>query len=167
MCCPVLCCYPLCIWLLVFFRCGVLCFAFFLGCLQLWAAWYAFTLWCFETVKNLIFFELIQLNKFKTDRIFWVCQSILPHNVFSLAIFKKEVSLVVTRSSVSYLAKYYSPTFADNKTFAGLVFCNSVEFIHCCKKLGRKFCLLQRWMNSTLAVIICSLSYNKHKLGNQ
>ena len=31
-----------------------------------------------------------------------------------------------------------------------LVFFNSVESIHCFKRLGQKFCLLQQWVNSTL-----------------
>ena len=47
--------------------------------------------------------------------------------------------------------KYYSSTVVEGKTFT-LVFCNSVECIDCCKRLGLKFYLLQRWMNSTLAM---------------
>ena len=113
-------------------------------------AWFAFNLWCFEMHQNLICFELVLLSKFKTDKSFWVCKSITPHSVFSLVVVKKEVSLVVTKSSVSYLVKYYSSTIAKDKTFV-LVFCNSVESIHCCKRLGRKFCLLQRGMSSTLS----------------
>ena len=49
------------------------------------------------------------------------------------------------------LLKHYSPTVAEGKAFI-LVFCNSVESIHCCKRLGQKFCLLQRWINSTLSM---------------
>ena len=65
--------------------------------------WLILALLSCDALKNLICFELVQLSKFKTDQIFWVCQSITPYNVFSLVIIKKEFSLVSTKSSVSYL----------------------------------------------------------------
>ena len=73
-----------------------------------------------------------------------ICWDPSNHGTVESGIFEGHGSELLLKFKV-----YYSPTIAEGKTF-NLVFCNSVEYIHCCKRLRRKFCLLQWWVNCTL-----------------
>ena len=75
---------------------------------------------------------------------------LLACNIYFAYIYCSSIYSIIFYIRVG---KYYSPTIAEGKTLV-LVFCNSVESMHCYKILGQKFCLLQQQVNSTLEMLI-------------
>ena len=61
--------------------------------------------------------------------------SIQDPGVFKFSLHNGKIIETAIWDSLLWVLKYYSPTFAEGKNFV-LVFCNSVESIHCWKRLG-------------------------------
>ena len=92
----------------------------------------------------------------KLNCIIWsrLCLSRLESPVVQVNLRKLHRKVPVKPTVVCLKTlKHYSPTVAEGKTLV-LFFCYSVQSIHCCRRLGQKFCFLQRWVTCTLELTI-------------